>query len=113
MLSAVGSEAECRSAEAVPDLIPFCELASSFFGSLLCPFDDGNRRLTRVITGLGLAQRRQQAILLYAMTATILDDRAGYHRILEAIQKGTLDISAWLQWFLATLLNSLDRPLSE
>ncbi|USR39292.1 hypothetical protein L1F06_021965 [Ectopseudomonas hydrolytica] len=47
------------------------------------------------------------------MTATILDDRAGYHRILEAIQKGTLDISAWLQWFLATLLNSLDRPLSE
>ncbi|EOD8831189.1 TPA: hypothetical protein ACRNIQ_001316 [Pseudomonas aeruginosa] len=84
-----------------------------FFGSLLCPFDDGNRRLTRIITGLGLAQRRQQAILLYAMTATILDDRAGYHRILEAIQKGTLDISAWLQWFLATLLNSLDRPLSE
>lgn len=42
------------------------------------------------------------------MSASILDDRAGYYRILEASQKATLDITAWLQWFLATPLTSLE-----
>ena len=77
----------------------------------LHPFDDGNGRLTRAITDLALAQSEQQAIRFYAMSASILNDRAGYYRILEASQKGTLDITAWLQWFLATLLNSLEQAL--
>lgn len=46
------------------------------------------------------------------MSASILDDRAGYNRIL-ASQKGTLDITAWLQWCLATLLNSLEQALAR
>lgn len=47
------------------------------------------------------------------MFASILDDRAGYYRILEASQKGTVDITAWLQWFLGTLLNSLGQALAR
>ncbi len=47
------------------------------------------------------------------MTASILDDRAGYYRILEASQKGMLDITAWLQWFLATLVKSLEQALAR
>lgn len=47
------------------------------------------------------------------MPASILDDRAGYYRVLEASQKGTLDITAWLQWFLATLLKSVEQALAR
>ena len=47
------------------------------------------------------------------MSASILDDRAGYYRILEASQKGGLDITKWLQWFLETLLKSLEQALAR
>jgi Fic family protein len=84
-----------------------------FWFVTLHPFDDGNGRLTRALTDLALAQGEQQAIRFYAMSASILDDRAGYYRILETSQKGTLDITAWLQWFLGTLLNSLEQALTR
>lgn len=84
-----------------------------FWFVTLHPFDDGNGRLTRAITDLALAQGEQQAIRFYAMSASILDDRAGYYRILELSQKGGLDITAWLQWFLETLLKSLQQALAR
>jgi Fic family protein len=84
-----------------------------FWFVTLHPFDDCNGRLTRAITDLALAQGEQQAIRFYAMSASILDDRAGYYRILEASQKSTLDITAWLQWFLGTLLKSLEQALAR
>lgn len=74
-------------------------------------FDDGNGRLTRALTDLALAQGERQTIRFYAMSASILDDRAGYYRILEASQKSGLDITRWLYWFLTTLLNSLEKAL--
>nr|WP_288467074.1 Fic family protein [uncultured Pseudomonas sp.] len=84
-----------------------------FWFVTLHPFDNGNGRLTRAITDMALAQSEQQAIRFYAMSASILDDRAGYYRILEASQKGGLDITAWLHWFLSTLLNSLQQALAR
>jgi Fic family protein len=47
------------------------------------------------------------------MSASILDDRKGYYRILEASQRGGPDISAWLHWFLQTLLHSLQQALAR
>ncbi|MEL0166520.1 MAG: Fic family protein [Pseudomonadaceae bacterium] len=84
-----------------------------FWFVTLHPFDDGNGRLTRAITDLALAQADGQAIRLYAMSASILDDRSGYYRVLEASQKGGLDITEWLQWFLATLLDSLRQSIAR
>jgi Fic family protein len=75
----------------------------------LHPFDDGNGRLTRVITDLALAQSERQAIRLYAMSASILEDRSGYYQVLEHTQKAGLDVTQWLQWFLQTLLRSLQQ----
>ncbi|KPA87451.1 hypothetical protein PF66_06082 [Pseudomonas asplenii] len=80
-----------------------------FWFVTLHPFDDGNGRLTRSLTDLALAQAEQQAIRFYAMSASILEDRKGYYQILESSQKGLLDITAWLQWFLQTLLRSLEH----
>lgn len=58
-----------------------------FWFVTLHPFDDGNGRLTRTITDLALAQGEAQAIRFYAMSASILEDRAGYYRILESSQR--------------------------
>ncbi|MFW0756087.1 Fic family protein [Pseudomonas sp. H11T01] len=84
-----------------------------FWFVTLHPFDDGNGRLTRALTDLALAQGENQAIRFYAMSASILDDRTGYYRVLEASQKATLDITEWLEWFLQTLLNSLQQAMAR
>ncbi|UVL99076.1 Fic family protein [Pseudomonas atacamensis] len=84
-----------------------------FWFVTLHPFDDGNGRLTRTITDLALAQGEAQAIRFYAMSASILEDRAGYYRILESSQKTTLDITEWLIWFLQTLLRSLQQAITR
>lgn len=101
-----------ESSRSDASLDPFLRAGIAHFWFVtLHPFDDGNGRLTRAITDLALAQGEQQAIRFYAMSASILDDRAGYYLVLEASQKGTLDITAWLQWFLATLFKSLEQAL--
>ncbi|RRW56681.1 Fic family protein [Pseudomonas moraviensis] len=84
-----------------------------FWFVTLHPFDDGNGRLTRTITDLALAQGEAQAIRFYAMSASILEDRAGYYRILASSQKATLDITEWLTWFLQTLLRSLQQAITR
>ncbi|PKA70986.1 Fic family protein [Pseudomonas baetica] len=84
-----------------------------FWFVTLHPFDDGNGRLTRTITDLALAQGEARAICFYAMSASILDDRGGYYRVLESSQKATLDITQWLTWFLQTLLRSLQQAIAR
>lgn len=79
----------------------------------LHPFDDGNGRLTRTLTDLALAQGEAQAIRFYAMSASILEDRSGYYRVLETSQKVMLDITEWLEWFLHTLLRSLQQAIAR
>lgn len=78
----------------------------------LHPFDDGNGRLTRALTDLALAQGEHQAIRFYAMSASILENRQSYYRILEQTQKGTHDVTPWLVWFLQTLLAALEQALA-
>ncbi|WP_414928565.1 Fic family protein [Pseudomonas sp. IT-P74] len=84
-----------------------------FWFVTLHPFDDGNGRLTRTITDLALAQGEAQAIRFYAMSASILEDRSGYYRVLETCQKSNTDITVWLEWFLQTLLRSLQQAMAR
>jgi Fic family protein len=84
-----------------------------FWFVTLHPFDDGNGRLTRTLTDLALAQGEAQAIRFYAMSASILEDRTGYYRVLENSQKATTDITLWLEWFLQTLLRSLQQAMAR
>ncbi len=84
-----------------------------FWFVTLHPFDDGNGRLTRALTDLALAQADQQSIRLYAMSATLLARRNDYYQILEQSQRGELDITAWLLWFLQALAASLQDTLSN
>jgi len=73
------------------------------------PFDDGNGRITRAITDMQLAKADKSALRFYSMSAQIEKERKVYYEILEKTQKGTLDITEWLLWFLDCLGRSLDN----
>ena len=97
-----------------PELDPLVRAGIAHFWFVtLHPFDDGNGRLTRAITDLALAQGEHQAIRFYALSASILEDRAGYYNTLESSQKATLDITDWLEWFLKTLLRSVQQAMAR
>lgn len=73
------------------------------------PFDDGNGRITRAITDMQLARADKTAQRFYSMSAQIQKERKLYYDILESTQKSDdLDITNWLEWFLACLNQALD-----
>jgi len=76
------------------------------------PLDDGNGRITRLLTDLALAQGENQSIRFYAMSVSILERRKAYYDILESTQKGELDITPWLTWFIDTLNDALLKTLN-
>lgn len=67
------------------------------------PFADGNGRIARAIADQQLARSEQSTQRFYSMSAQIRQERKAYYDILEATQKGDLEITAWLEWFLACL----------
>lgn len=84
-----------------------------FWFVTLHPFDDGNGRLARAISDYALAQAEHQSIRFYAMAASIMEKRSSYYDVLEASQKGDLDITAWMLWFLETLKHSIVAALAR
>jgi Fic family protein len=72
------------------------------------PFDDGNGRIARAIADLALARSEQSPKRFYSMSAQIRLERSDYYQILEQTQKGTLDVTAWMQWFLGCLDRAFD-----
>ncbi|KLN63643.1 Fic family protein [Vibrio sp. VPAP30] len=79
----------------------------------LHPLDDGNGRITRLLTDLALAQADQQSVRFYAMSVGILANRKSYYEILEKTQKGDVDITDWVVWFLDVLNETFDEVLKE
>jgi Fic family protein len=72
------------------------------------PFDDGNGRIARAIADMTLARSDHSPQRFYSMSAQIRQERSAYYEILETIPKGGLDITAWLEWFLACLDRAFD-----
>lgn len=73
------------------------------------PFDDGNGRIARAIADWLAAKSEQSAQRFYSMSAQIRQERSTYYEILERTQKGTLDITLWMEWFLDCLGRAFDR----
>ena len=71
------------------------------------PFQDGNGRITRALTDMLLAQSDRSNQRFYSMSAQIRIERKQYYEILEKTQKGDLDITDWIEWFLSCLINAL------
>lgn len=72
------------------------------------PFDDGNGRIARAVGDLFLARADGGVQRFYSLSAQIRRQRRGYYDILERTQKGSLDVTAWLAWFLDALQQALD-----
>jgi len=73
------------------------------------PFEDGNGRIARTITDMLLARSDKSSQRFYSMSAQIRLDRKQYYSHLEKTQKGSLDITDWLFWFLNCLLSALTK----
>jgi Fic family protein len=72
------------------------------------PFADGNGRIARAIADMSLARSEDSPQRFYSMSAQIRLERKAYYDILEATQKGSLDITPWLEWFLGCLDRAFD-----
>jgi Fic family protein len=72
------------------------------------PFDDGNGRIARAIADWALARAEGSSQRFYSMSAQILLERNDYYAMLERTQKGTLDITPWMEWFLRCLGRAFD-----
>ncbi len=64
------------------------------------PFDDGNGRIARTLTDMLLARDENNPKRFYSLSSQIMAERNDYYDILNSAQKGNLDITAWLVWFL-------------
>jgi Fic family protein len=74
------------------------------------PFDDGNGRIARGIADMQLARTDASAQRFYSMSSQIRTESKKYYDILEKTQKGNLDITKWLEWFLHCLNRSFHSP---
>ena len=72
------------------------------------PFDDGNGRTARAIADLTLARSEHSSQRFYSMSGQIRQERNDYYEILERTQRGTLDVTPWMEWFLACLGRAID-----
>lgn len=72
------------------------------------PFDDGNGRMARAIADWALARSENSPRRYYSMSAQIRKERNDYYDVLERTQKGTLDVTDWMLWF----LGCLDRAIA-
>lgn len=73
------------------------------------PFEDGNGRIARAIADMQLSRADKTHQRFYSMSAQIQTERNDYYNILEKTQKGTLDITEWLDWFLNCLGHSFNK----
>jgi len=72
------------------------------------PFDDGNGRIARAIADMALARSEGSPQRFYSMSAQIETERNAYYNILERTQKGHLDVTNWMIWFLGCLHRAID-----
>lgn len=75
----------------------------------LHPFDDRNGRIARAIGDLLLARADRSPQRFYRLSAQIQRERNDYYEVLERTQKGSLEITEWLNWFLSVLHRSIKQ----
>jgi Fic family protein len=89
------------------DLVIKSALAHFWFVTIH-PFEDGNGRIARAMADMMLARSEKSADRFYSMSAQIQRERNAYYDVLENSQKGPLDITPWMEWF----LNCLKRAMA-
>ena len=92
-----------------PTIDPVLKAAVAHFRFVtIHPFEDGNGRIARAIADLALARAEGSGKRFYSMSSQIEAERKAYYRALERQQRGSLDITAWLGWFLGCLDRAIE-----
>lgn len=92
------------------DLDPVMKSAlAHFYFVTIHPFDDGNGRIARAIADLQLARADRTELRFYSMSSQIQREKKAYYDTLEKCQRGSLDITEWMNWY----LGCLRRAISE
>lgn len=71
------------------------------------PFDDGNGRIGRAIADMALSQADNSPRRYFSMSRQIGQEKNKYYDILERCQKGTTDLTAWIEWYLDCMLRAI------
>jgi Fic family protein len=71
------------------------------------PFDDGNGRIGRALVDMALAAGDDAIVRYYSVSAQVFAERAEYYQALEEAQRGGLDATPWLEWFLGCVLRAV------
>ena len=71
------------------------------------PFDDGNGRISRAIADMALSQADNSAMRYFSISRQINKEKRKYNNILERCQKGSCDITAWVDWYLDCMLRAI------
>jgi len=82
-------------------------LAHLWFGTIH-PFDDGNGRIARAIADMALARSENSSQRFYSMSTQIRLERNAYYDIFERTQNATMDVTPWMEWFVACLGRAID-----
>lgn len=75
------------------------------------PFDDGNGRFSRIIAERCLAETEKTTTRLYSLSAEIERNRKEYYEILESHQRGDLDLTEWINWFLMQVKSGAESSM--
>lgn len=110
--SAVGASARRTDGDSIDTARNFDPVLKAgiahFWFVTIHPFEDGNGRIARAIADCALARADDCPQRFYSMSGRIERERKEYYDILERTQKGTLDITPWLDWFLSCLDRAID-----
>lgn len=96
------------NSESTTDAVLKAAIAHLWFVTIH-PFDDGNGRIARAITDMQLARADGTSQRFYSMSAQLLKERSAYYDLLEQTQRGSLNITPWLSWFLDCLYHAMDH----
>ncbi len=77
------------------------------------PFEDGNGRIGRAVCDIALARADESDQRFYSLSAQIQRERKDYYDSLESAQKGTQDVTKWLEWFLGCLLRAIQGSAKQ
>lgn len=72
------------------------------------PFDDGNGRISRAIADMALSQADNSSLRYFSISRQINKEKRKYNNILERCQKGSVDITVWIKWYLDCMLRSIE-----
>ena len=82
-------------------------IIAHFWFVTIHPFDDGNGRIARAILDMFLAKSDRSKIRFYSLSNQIFKEHKQYNTILEKTQKGSQDITSYLEWFLGCFERAL------